>query len=93
MNQDEFSDFRYYLEMGQDLTFSYAGKTYLVDGYHERDGAPYQLQTTQIEPFEPENTFIVSDPSGYDVQDFLNTKFFDGKSFSEIIDDVNLGAG
>ena len=93
MNKAEFADFRYYLEMGQDLTFSYDGKVYIVDGYHEKDGSPYQLQTTQIEPFEPENTFVVSDLYTYNVQEFLNTKFFDGKSFSEIIDDVNLVAG
>lgn len=90
MRKNEFNDFVYYVGMGQDITFSYNGKTYIIDGYHEKEGAPYILQTTQIIPFDPENSFSVSDLNEYNIKKFMKIKFFDGKSFSEIKDKAEL---
>ena len=79
--------------MGYDLTFSYRGKKFIVEGNHDGDDQPFTLDTIQLEPFEPEIGFTVSDLDKYDVNAFLSEPFFDGKSFSEIVEEVNLLPG
>jgi hypothetical protein len=90
MDNAEYTEFKNYLEMGYDLTFLYHGKKYIVEGNHDGDGQPFNLDTIQLEPFDPEIGFTVSDLYNYDVKAFLAEPFFEGKSFSEIVGEVEL---
>jgi len=90
MNSAEYVEFKNYLALGYDLTFSYHGKKYIVEGNHDGDGQPFNLDCIQLEPFDPDIGFTVSDPHDYDMESFLAEPFFDGKSFSEIVTEIKL---
>lgn len=83
-NAKEFIAGLYY---GDERFFTYKGKKYFIQGYHENKKP--LLEIYAIEPFDNDFKWrVFSDDNNYPVAKFENAKIFDNKSFWEIENEI-----
>lgn len=89
MINGDFDDFIDTLSMGEEITFIYEKQKFFIEGWCE-DGQ-HLLALARWDP--PADDFVWKASTSlpkYPVQDFINAKIFDGKSFLEIADEVRI---